>query len=72
MLKGQEKCVANAKEEKLRIKFSHLGNIKDLHIQIYADASLGNLEDNLETKSVMGSFICLANDSLEINPLNWK
>ena len=49
-----------------------MGNIKDLHLQIFADASLGNLEDNLETKSVMGCFICLANENLETNPLHWK
>ena len=70
--KRSRKIVSTAKENSLRIKFSHLGNLKDLHIEIYADASLGNLEDNLETKSVMGSLICLANDSLKINPLHWK
>ena len=70
--KRSRKCVLNAKENRLQIKFSHLGDIRKLHLQIYADASLGTLEDNLETKSVMGSLICLSNQSLKINPLNWK
>ena len=52
--------------------FTHLGNIEDLHIEVFADASLGNMEKDLETKSVMGYFICLANSNMDINPLHWK
>ena len=56
----------------MTLKFTHLGNWKDLCIQVYADASLGNIEDNSETKSVMGYFICLANKDSYMNPLHWK
>ena len=54
------------------MKFSHLGQLDNLSFQVYADASLGNLEYNSETKSVMGSFVCLANDNLKVSPLSWK
>ena len=66
------KVVKRAKEENYQIKFSHLGPIEKLHIQVFADASLGNIEYNLETKSVMGSFICIANDKFKSSPLSWK
>ena len=34
--------------------------------------SLGGMEKHCETKSVMGLFIALANDTMGINPLHWK
>ena len=70
--KESRKTVAKAKKQMFSIKFSHLGNIDNLHIKVFPDASLGNMEENLECKSVMGSFIALSNDESEINPLNWK
>ena len=51
--KYSTKVVKRAKEERFQIKFSHLGPIEDLHLELFADASLGNIEYNLETKSVM-------------------
>ena len=54
------------------IKFSHLGDFENLHLKVFADASLGTMEENLECKSVMGCFIALSNDEMEINPLTWK
>ena len=38
----------------------------------FSDASLGNVEEGLQTKSGMGYFICLANKHLDISPLHWK
>ena len=70
--KYSKKVVQKAKEEKYSIKFSHLGNYEDLHFQVFPDASLGNVECHSETKSVMGSFVCLGNKNLEICPLSWK
>ena len=43
-----------------------------MHIEVFADASLGNIEDQIHTKSAMGYFICLANSSLQMSPLHWK
>lgn len=66
------KVVLKAKHQNLELKFSQLGNIEDLHIELFADASLGNMEKDMETKSVMGYFICLANNDLQMSPLHWK
>ena len=62
--------MVNAKEHPLRLNILDLVDIWDPNIQLFQDALFGNIEDNLETKSVMGSFICLSNSSLKINPLN--
>ena len=70
--KYANKVATKAKFEQVELKFRHLGKIEDLHIELFADASLGNVEENLETRSVMGYFICLANKNLDINPLHWK
>ena len=40
--------------------FEHLGEMEDLHIEVFSDASLGNVESGMHTKSAMGYFICLA------------
>ena len=66
------KATQKAKNTSVKLKFSHLGNINDLHIELYPDASLGNIEENLQTKSMMGYFACLANSCSKISPLNWK
>ena len=70
--KLSKKTLLKAKEEKVKLKFSSLGNWKDLHIEVYADASLGGMEDSLQTKSVMGYFIALSNESNNLSPLHWK
>ena len=62
--------MVNAKEHPLKLKLLDLRDIWDLNIQLFEGALFGNIEDNPETKSVMGSFICLSNSSLKINPLN--
>ena len=66
------KIIKKAKQENLELKFSSLGKIEDLHLELFADASLGNVEDGLHTKSGMGYFICLANKNLDMSPLHWK
>ena len=66
------KVVKKAKQEKVQLKFSSLGNINDLHLELFADASLGNVEAGVHTKSGMGYFICLANKNLKMSPLHWK
>ena len=70
--KYANKVALKAKYENTELKFTKLGNIEDLHIELFADASLGNIEKDMETKSVMGYFVCLSNKNLEISPLHWK
>ena len=60
------------KQETVDLKFSRLGDIKDLHLEMFADASLGNVEEGMHTKSAMGYFIYLANNALDVSPLHWK
>ena len=55
-----------------RLKFSRLGKIEDLHLELFPDASLGNVEEAFKTKSMMGYFVYLANKKGEISPLHWK
>ena len=61
-----------AKQVNVSIKYSHIRDIEDLHLEVYADASLGNAEKDLETKSVMGMMILLKGKGVKVNPLNWK
>ena len=70
--KDSRKAVIKAKTENFAIKYSHLGNLKNLHLEVFADASFTNMEKGLQTKSVMGSAIFLANDDLKVNPIQWK
>ena len=66
--KNYKKAVMKAKQEKVQIKFGHLGKIEDLHIEVFADASLGNIEHELHTKSMMWLLILLSNANLETSP----
>ena len=70
--KQGNKVVKKMKEKEVGLKFQHLGNIEELHIEVFADASLGNIEEGIQTKSAMGYFICLTNSNLDISPLHWK
>ena len=70
--KYSKKVVMKAKEEDVKLKFGHLGHIQNLHIELFVDAALGNMEKKFHTKSMMGYFIALANDDLKISPLHWK
>ena len=70
--KTANKTVKKAKKRNVYLKFSHLGEWKNLHLEVFADAALGNAEKDFETRSVMGYFIAIANDKLEASPLHWK
>ena len=70
--KAANKIIKKVKQEDVKLKFRKLGNIKDLHIELFSDASLGNIEQGIQVKSGMGYFICLANENLDISPLHWK
>ena len=43
-----------------------------MKLQVYADAAYGNVEQDSETKSVMGHIVFLSNEKDEINPIHWK
>ena len=66
------KIIKKVKQKNVELKFKRLGNIKDLHVEFFSDASLGNIEEGIQVKSGMGYFICLANENLDISPLHWK
>ena len=70
--KHSRKILSKAKEKKYDVKFLSLGYVKYIHIQVFSDASLGNIYYRSEYKSVMGSFICLINDEHRICCLSWK
>ena len=70
--KMSKKVIKKVKQEEVNLKFNHLGKHEDLHLEIFSDASLGNVETGMHTKSAMGYFICLANKNLDISPLHWK
>ena len=61
-----------AKEEKVAVKYSHIGKLEDFTVEVFANASLGNIESKNETKSVMGMFIALRGKGNKISPLHWK
>ena len=71
-IKVCNKIIKKAKHQNVALKFSRLGNIEDLHIEMFADASLGNIEEGMHTKSAMGYYISLANNNLDSSPLHWK
>ena len=70
--KNANKVLKKMRQNDVKLKFENLGKIDDMHIEVFADASLGNIEDQIHTKSAMGYFICLSNSSLKMSPLHWK
>ena len=71
--KESNKAIKKAKKNMISLNFQKLGKqIEDLHIKVFADASLGNIEDDKLTKSTMGYFIALCNNSDRFNPIHWK
>ena len=71
-LKQMKKVIEKAKDEKYSLTFRRLGDWSSLKVHLYADAALGNTEENSETKSVMGYLILLTNTDNEFNPVHWK
>ena len=46
--KVANKIIKKVKQENVKLKFGKLGNIKDLHIELFSDASLGNIEQGIQ------------------------
>ena len=67
-----QQVINKAKKNEVSLKFQKLGNIKDLHLEVFADASLGNVEEDGYTKSMMGYFIVLSDSQGKFNPIHWK
>ena len=64
--------IKKARKRDIFLKFQQLGKIEDLHMELFVDASLGNVEDEGYTKSMMGYFIVLSNKDGKFNPIHWK
>ena len=64
--------IKKAKKNDVSLKFQHLGKLENLHIELFVDASLGNIEDGGFTKSMMGHFIVISNEKGQFNPIHWK
>ena len=61
-----------SKQEKVAIKYSHVGDLKDFRLEVFADAAFANAEYQDATKSVMGLVILLRGKDKRVNPLHWK
>ena len=64
--------IEKAKNLDLQLHFSHLDHWQNLHIELYVDAALGNVEEEGMTKSMMGYMILLCDKKGNFNPLHWK
>ena len=71
-IKVCNKIIKKVKQNDVVLKFTRLGNIDELHLEMFADASLGNVEQGIHTKSGMGYIITLANKNMDASPLHWK
>lgn len=70
-LKYANKVLKKAQFEKdVTLKFSKLGDMKDLRIVAYTDSSYINAEN--KEKSVGGRVVVLSNTHGECNPIAWK
>ena len=70
--KYSSKVILKSKYENVSLNFSHLGNWKKLHLELYVDAALGNVEEDQKTKSMMGYIILLCDDNGNFSPIHWK
>ena len=69
--KELNKMVRKAKDSKNVLRFSKLGNITDLSVKVYADASFGNQDDG--TRSTGGRVVLLENKATaSVNIASWK
>ena len=60
--KESNKMIIKAKSNPMSLNFQHLSStLNDIHIKVFADASLGGVEDKHLTKSTMGYIIVLCN-----------
>ena len=70
--KYSSKVLLKSKYENVKLKFSHLSNWKKLHLELYVDAALGNIEEDNKSKSMMGFLIALCDEEGNFNPIHWK
>ena len=59
-----------AKKNPLEIRYGKLGELKDLSIELYADASFGGVDKGL--KSTEGFIILLRGENDKCSPISWK
>ena len=64
-VKTCNKIIKKVKQQNVVLKFTRLGNIEELHLEMFADACLGNIEEGIHTKSAIGYFIALANKKMD-------
>ena len=70
--KYASKVLLKSKYEEVQLKFSHLDKWEDLHLELYVDAALGNVEQDGKTKSMMGYILLLCDKYGNFNPIHWK
>ena len=70
--KYSTKVLLKLKCEDVKLQFSQLGYWKDLHLELYVDAVLGNVEKDDKVKSMMGYFIALCDKDGNFSPIHWK
>ena len=68
-LKNALKVIKHVQNDEARIKYHNLASKDNLHLVVYADASLANLPVQ---GSQSGYVIFLANESKQCIPLNWQ
>ena len=69
-VKEARSLIKEIKSTQLEIKYSRLGDLNDLYLEVYADAAFGNQEQ--KTKSTEGSIIMLRGQGAKCAPISWK
>jgi len=69
-IKEARELTIEAKKFPLEIKYGKLGQLKNLSLEVYADASFGGIDKGL--KSTEGHIILLRGDSDKCAPISWR
>ena len=69
-VKEAHDLIQEVEQTQVEIKFSKLGRLEDLHLDVDADASFGGLDKGL--KSTEGSLILLRGHSSQCSPIAWR
>ena len=70
-IKEINRTIRKAKDRRTRLRFVKLGDVSDLNVKVYADASYGN--QDLATRSTAGRVIILENKNKQrMNVASWK
>ncbi len=70
-VKEARDLITEAKQTQLEVKFTKLGELEDLHLHVYADASFGGLDKGL--KSMEGSLTLLRGSrGAQCSPIAWR